>query len=327
VRLDASKSTYDFSEKKFRDQIGAFGDSLLVVADDDLVKVHIHSEQPGKVLDYALQYGELLRIKIENMREQHTSILEKDLTPAEQIPATQPEKAPNAATESTRSEEQELKPYGLITVAMGDGIADIFQSLGVDHVIQGGQTMNPSTEEIVKAIKGIRAQKVFILPNNSNIIMAAEQSKHLTDIPVIVIPTKTIPQGLAAILAFNPIRDDEQNAEAMRLAISDVKSGQVTYAVRDSQFDEIEIKEGDYLGISEGKIVIADRDLMKTALHLLKSMIADGEELVTVLYGENVTEQHTRQLVNEISSVFPDVEMDVQYGGQPVYYFIFSVES
>jgi DAK2 domain fusion protein YloV len=313
VRLDASKSTYDFNEHTFREQIGRFGDSLLVVADDNLVKVHIHSEQPGKVLDYAIQYGDLQRIKIDNMREQHANILEND----------QPHQID---TQTVSPEARELEPYGLITVAMGDGMADIFQSLGVNYVIQGGQTMNPSTEEIVNAIRAVKAEKVFIFPNNSNIIMAAEQSKNLVDIPVAVVPTKTIPQGLAAVLTFNPSMNFEQNAEAMGEAIKQVKSGQVTYAVRDSQFEDINIKEGDYLGISEGEIVIADRDLMKASLHLLQSMITKGEEIVTVLYGENVTREQAGELVKEISKVFPDIEIEVQHGGQPVYSFIFSVE-
>lgn len=307
MRLDASENrTYRFVERKFREEIGAFGDSLLVVADDDLVKVHIHSERPGIVLEYAINYGELLRIKIENMREQHTTILENE----EKI-----------------EDEAPLLPYGFITVAMGEGIAQIFESLGVHHVIEGGQTMNPSTEEMVNAINKVHAEKVYILPNNSNIIMAAQQSKELVGIPVEVIPTKTIPQGLAAVLAFNPASSFEQNTELMTKAIGQVKSGQVTYAVRDSHFDNINIEEGDYLGISEGKIVVAKRDMMQVSIELLKSMIVEGEEIVTVIYGDSVRVDQASELVKHVSENFPDVEFDIQYGGQPLYSFIFSVES
>jgi DAK2 domain fusion protein YloV len=327
VRLDASEDhTYRFEERKFREEIGVFGDSLLVVADDDLVKVHIHAERPGKVLEYAIQYGELLRIKIENMREQHTTILENEHPIPTSLSSVRGEDPTNSGAVTTQ-EDKPLLPYGFITVAMGEGIGQIFESLGVHHVIQGGQTMNPSTEEIVNAIREVHAENVYILPNNSNIIMAALQSKELVDIPVEVIPTKTIPQGLAAILAFNPAAAFELNTEVMTKAIGKVKSGQVTYAVRDSNFDDIEIKEGDYLGISEGKIVVAERDMMQASLHLLKSMIEEGEEIVTIIYGDEVSEDEANELVDKIGELFPDVEFDVQFGGQPLYSFIFSVES
>lgn len=313
VKLDCTNtSATSFSEKSFRDQMAKFGDSLLVVADEDLVKVHVHADHPGSVLESAMKYGSLHRIKIENMREQHAEIVQRD------------EK--QASTGFVIEQSREKLPYGLITVAMGEGTANIFRSIGVHHVIEGGQSMNPSTEELVNAIQQVNADKVFILPNNSNIILAAEQSRTLVDTEVIVIPTKSIPQGLAAVLAFNPSLDAEMNKQAMIQGAAQVKSGQVTYAVRDSQFDGLDIKEGDFLGISDGKILYANTSLPEVALSLLKSMLESGDEIITLLYGEEVEEEHAEALVAALLEEYPDVEVEVHAGGQPLYYYIFSVE-
>ncbi|OYD06487.1 hypothetical protein CHM34_16170 [Paludifilum halophilum] len=303
-----------FEEERFRSEIGRYGDSLLVVADDDLVKVHIHAEHPGETLNYAQKYGSLTRIKIENMREQHSAILEN--APAD----------PSPAEVDPKEEPAEKKPYGIVTVAVGDGLTDIFGSLGVDVVIQGGQTMNPSTEEILQAIDGIGADHVIVLPNNKNIIMTAEQVVDLVEVPVTVLPTRTIPQGLSALLSFNPEETPESNRERMMESASSVQSGEVTYAVRDSQYEGGQIQEGDFLGIREGEIQTVGGSLMATSRGLLAKMLEDGADVTTVLYGRDVTDAQVKELTDFLKRNYPEVECEVHYGGQPLYYFIFSVE-
>lgn len=298
-----------FSEEQFRTDMGRFGDSLLVVADDDLVKVHIHAEHPGETLTYAQRYGELTRIKIDNMREQHATILDTEhRDPGENV------------------SEPVTKRYGLVAVAIGDGVSEIFRSLGVDVVIQGGQTMNPSTEEIVQAVQGIPAEHVFILPNNKNIIMTAEQVTELVEVPVTVLPTRTIPQGLAALLSFNEEADADTNQKRMMESVTDISSGEVTYAVRDSQYEGGTIKEGDFLGIREGRIEAVGADMLATSRELLSRMLANGGDMVTLLYGEDVTKDQVQELTHFLEQDYPDVECEVHYGGQPLYYFLFSVE-
>ncbi|GGE16736.1 hypothetical protein GCM10011571_18030 [Marinithermofilum abyssi] len=303
-----------FDEESFRKEIGVFGDSLLVVADEDLVKVHIHAEHPGDALNYAQKYGDLTRIKIENMREQHTHILEQEAGGE----AGQPDK-------STKTPE-EKKPYGIVAVAFGKGVAEIFRSLGVDVVIEGGQTMNPSTEEIVRAIESVHADHIIVLPNNKNIILTAEQVVDLVEVPITVLPTKTIPQGLSALLAFNPESDPEANRERMLQAVHHVQSGEVTYAVRNSQYEGGEIKEGDFLGIREGKIETVGDSLLAASSDLLTKMLADGADVVTVIYGQDVTDEQVKELTDFLDKEYPDVECEVHYGGQPLYFFLFSVE-
>ncbi|MFD1394647.1 DAK2 domain-containing protein [Kroppenstedtia eburnea] len=298
-----------FSEEQFRTDMGRFGDSLLVVADDDLVKVHIHAEHPGETLTYAQRYGELTRIKIDNMWEQHATILDTEhRDPGENV------------------SEPVTKRYGLVAVAIGDGVSEIFRSLGVDVVIQGGQTMNPSTEEIVQAVQGIPAEHVFILPNNKNIIMTAEQVTELVEVPVTVLPTRTIPQGLAALLSFNEEADADTNQKRMMESVTDISSGEVTYAVRDSQYEGGTIKEGDFLGIREGRIEAVGADMLATSRELLNRMLANGGDMVTLLYGEDVTKDQVQELTHFLEQDYPDVECEVHYGGQPLYYFLFSVE-
>lgn len=313
-----------FEEREFRSKLETFGDSLLVVADDDLVKVHIHAEYPGEVMNYAMNYGDLTRIKIENMREQHAHILLADEYEATFGPGHE-----SVAVDATDSDEadEELKPYGFVTVSVGEGVTDIFISLGADEVIAGGQTMNPSTEDIVKAVSRTPAETVFILPNNSNIVMAAEQARELVeDKRVIVIPSKTIPQGMAALLAFLEKETPEKNTEAMGVALRSVRSGQITQAVRDSSIDGMDIKQNDFLGLLDGKIVTADPDLSAACQLLLAQMIGEDGEIVTVLEGEEAAKEQTAAIEAYLAEQYPDIEVEVHSGGQPLYVYLFSVE-
>ncbi|MED1947490.1 MULTISPECIES: DAK2 domain-containing protein [Brevibacillus] len=303
-----------FSEALFRNHLDTMGDSLLVVSDDEVVKVHIHAEHPGSVLQYAQQFGSLHRLKIENMREQHANILKAEESKGQ----AKPEAAVQPATD--------LLPYGLIAVAAGEGIATILRSMGVHVVVEGGQTMNPSTEDFMKAIAGLRAQHIIILPNNSNIIMAAQQASDLAEIPVSVIPTKSIPQGLAALVSFRADVEPEVNVQAMTKAIAQVKTGMVTHAVRDTQMGEVQIKEGDFIGMAEKEIVTAGPDLLACATTLLLGMVEEDSEIITIFLGEDATEDQAHALEKALSDSYPDVEVEIQAGGQPLYPFIFSVE-
>jgi uncharacterized protein len=306
------RKTEAFDEAEFRRNMEQFGDSLLVVADDEWVKVHIHAEYPGDALNFAMKFGDLIRIKIDNMREQHASVTEGKTAVSRQV-----------ADEEERAEK---KKYGIVAVAAGKGIVDIFRSLGVDEVVEGGQTMNPSTEELVEAVKKIKAEHIVILPNNKNIVLTAKQVGQIVDTPVTVLSTRTIPQGLAALLAFNADRSPEENEKNMTNAFGAVRSGELTYAIRDSKVDGLEIKKGDFLGICEGKIEIVGQDIMQTANSLLKKMIGDEADVVTVIYGQDVTEDQANSLVDALSKIYPDIEFEVHQGGQPVYYYLFAVE-
>ncbi|SDM95638.1 hypothetical protein SAMN04487897_101612 [Paenibacillus sp. yr247] len=305
-----------FDEGTFRDQLSKLGDSLLVVADDELVKVHIHAEYPGEVMNQAMNYGALSRIKIENMRDQHSHILE-DMTVGYEAPVS------IAATEASAPS----KPYGFVAVALGDGITDIFSSVGVDVVLSGGQTMNPSTEDIVNAVNRIDAETIYVLPNNSNIILAAQQAVELVDNKtLIVIPSKSIPQGLAAILAFQEKADAKANTEAMNESLRRVKSGQVTYAVRDTNMDGIDIKQGHFIGIQDGRIVSSQPSLMDACKKLLEEMIEESSEIVTILTGADAKEEETEELEAFIQAIYPEMEVELHPGGQPLYAYLFSVE-
>lgn len=307
IKLNTSRRpTESFDERKFREEISQFGDSLLVVADEELVKVHIHAEYPGDALNCAMKYGDLSRIKIENMREQYENVTQGQTAPS------------NPAAEK--------KPFGIIAVASGDGIAEIFKSVGVDVVIEGGQSMNPSTEDLVRAIEQISADHIIILPNNRNIILTAEQVGDLVSTPVTVIPTRSIPQGLAALLAFDENHTAEENKQKMITASQSVTSGEVTYAVRDTTIGDLVIQKDDFLGIMEGKIEVTGKDLLDTSLELLAKMGADNKEVLTILYGADVSEEQVNALSGKIAEAFPDLEYEVYYGGQPLYYFLFSVE-
>ncbi|MCY8090975.1 DAK2 domain-containing protein [Bacillus haynesii] len=309
VKLDSGKR--NFNEDTFRQDLSGFGDSLLVVSDDNIAKVHIHAEYPGEVMTYAQKYGSLINMKIENMREQHTAILSQN----KQETAAPAEKAP-----------AEKQPYGIVTVAMGEGIAELFESIGATKVIEGGQTMNPSTEDIVQAIKDANADTVVILPNNSNIVMAANQAADVAGQHVIVIPTKTVPQGMAALLAFNPALGADENEAAMLDAIGEVKSGQITYAVRDTNIDGIDIKKGDFMGILNGKIVETASDQLTAAKKLIAGMIDEDSEIVTVIKGEDAPEEEAEELAAFISETYEDVEVEVHDGKQPLYSYILAVE-
>ncbi|AUZ26364.1 hypothetical protein C1T28_07335 [Bacillus subtilis] len=306
VRLDQTKREFD--EGTFRQDLSQFGDSLLVIADESLAKVHIHAEEPGNVLNYAQHYGELIKIKIENMREQHTSIISQESKPAdnEKTPAKQ--------------------PYGIVTVAMGEGISDLFKSIGASVVIEGGQTMNPSTEDIVEAVKSVNAETVFILPNNSNIIMAANQAASVMDEQVFVIPAKTVPQGMSALLAFNPDQEAEANEANMLSAIQQVKSGQVTYSVRDTHIDGKDIKKGDFMGILNGTIIGTAEDQLSSAKMLLSEMIGEDDEIVTILYGEDASQEEAEELEAFLSEKYEEIEVEIHNGKQPLYSYIVSAE-
>ncbi|MFJ7728988.1 DAK2 domain-containing protein [Neobacillus sp. NPDC097160] len=312
VRFEQEKTAkHPFNEGDFRNDLSKLGDSLLVIADEDVVKVHIHSEQPGEVLSYGQRYGNLINMKIENMRQQHSNIVGE---------------THNAIITDRPEPAKELQEYGIVTVSMGSGIADLFKSIGAHAVIEGGQTMNPSTEDIVKAVKEVHAKNVFILPNNKNIIMAAEQAKDVSDEDIFVIPSKTVPQGLSALLAFNPSADADANEASMKEALQHVKSGQITFAVRDTLIDGLEIEKDDFMGISEGKIVVKNQDKGKAAEALLSKMLDEDSEILTIIFGEDVTEEEVSGLAHFVEETYPDVEIEIHNGGQPLYSFIFSIE-
>lgn len=311
VKLQADKlKNNPFSEPDFRNDLSQYGDSLLVISDDEVVKVHIHTERPGDVLNYGQQYGELVNLKIENMRQQHTTILEQD----------------KKATTKPKAVQEAPSQYGIVTVAMGEGISELFRSIGANSVIEGGQTMNPSTEDILKAVDEVNAKTVFVLPNNKNIILAAEQARDVSDKNVVVIPSKTVPQGLSALLAFNPTLEADQIEKLMKDAMTSVVSGQVTYAVRDTKIDGLEIKKDDYMGIKESDIVVVNSDCVSAAKDLLKEMLDEDSEILTIIKGEDATEEMTEALTTFVEENYPDVEVEVHEGKQPLYPFIFSVE-
>ncbi|UHA75791.1 DAK2 domain-containing protein [Paenibacillus sp. 481] len=322
-------SARPFDEAAFRKALAKNGDSIIVIPDDEIVKVHVHSRLPGEVLDLAMQHGELIQIHILNMREQHRELLDAEHAEVSALPDMFADMPTAEVTDHAVIAEppaDELAPYGFIAVAMGDGIRDIFTSLGVDIVLSGGQTMNPSTQDFVEAIESITADHIYILPNNSNIVLAAKQAADIVDRNVTVITSKTIPQGIAAVLAFKEEENLEVNTSSMDEAIANVRSGQVTYAVRDTTFDDLDIKAGNYIGIAEGKIVATTEQLLETCQQLITKMVADGGEMVTILSGEDANDTDTEELVAWVSDNYPDVEVDVHQGGQPIYCYIISVE-
>ncbi|TCI23246.1 DAK2 domain-containing protein [Exiguobacterium sp. SL-9] len=304
-----------FNEDAFRNELSELGDSLLVVADEELLKVHVHVETPGDVITKGQRYGELVAVKIENMRQQHSTILEEEHGANQHGVQTATSTAPKAKV-----------PYAIVTVAMGEGVSDLFRSLGAAHVIEGGQTMNPSTEDIVKAIEAANADHVFIFPNNSNIIMAAEQAASVAPCGVSVIPTKTVPQGLAAAIAFNPEADVDTNESVMKTAASAVKSGQVTYAVRDTSIDGVEIRKDDHMAIAEKKIVASSGSSLEAAKRLVDALVDADDEIITILTGEGSSAEDVEALSAYIESKNDEIEIEVHDGKQPLYSYIFSVE-
>jgi len=305
------KSSKEANVSSFRKSIETKGDCMLVIDDDDIVKVHIHTNNPGYVLEKAVLMGSLINIKIDNMKHQHQSIIMRDEEKDE----------PEIEQEST-----EKKDYGFVSVCVGEGLGAIFKDLGVDSIIEGGQTMNPSTDDIMNAISRINADTIFVFPNNKNIIMAANQARDISDKNVIVIPTKTIPQCIGAMIAFSASKDAVANEKAMTRAISSVKTGQVTYAVRDTEIDDLKISEGDILGIDEKDITVTGKEVSKVTKDLIISMLDDESEFLTLYYGEDVKEDEANALAEEIEEEYPDLEVDVKFGGQALYYYIFSIE-
>lgn len=337
----AGKGVLRFDEALYKGMLSRDGDSILVITDDNVIKVHVHTRKPGDVLTQSLLYGELTDIHILNMRQQHRDLLHNEET-AEldqhdiNISSNVEEAAlglavPEVLTgvpalEVPAQQAHEWAPFGIIAVAMGEGIGTIFLENNVDIILSGGQTMNPSTEDFVNAIESLSTEHIYLLPNNGNIILAAQQAADLCDRNVTVIPSKTIPQGLAAVLAFRDEGTAEENAQAMKQAISQVRSGQVTHAVRDTSIDGINIHEGDYIGIVEKSIVTASTSLQEACRELLTTMLADGGELITILTGEQAEEAQTAQLTSWIKTEFPDSELEVHEGGQPLYPYLFAVE-
>ena len=298
----------------FKDFLNGIGDSIVLVADDELVKVHVHTNDPGKAISKALTYGQLTRMKIDNMREEHQEKLIKD---AEKV----------AAQQAENKKKEPRKPVGFITVSIGDGMNDIFKELGVDYIIEGGQTMNPSTEDMLTAIDHVNADHIFILPNNKNIILAANQAQSLTeDKDIIVIPTKTVPQGITAIINYMPEADVDTNIDAMNEGIKAVKTGQVTYAVRDTRIDDKEIHEGDIMGIGDAGILAVGQSVEETTKEMLADLVDEDTELISLYYGQDVLAEDAERFSAEIEELYPDVDVDVHSGGQPIYYYVLSVE-
>ena len=316
-------------ERKLKNFLESIGDSIVLVADDEMIKIHVHTNDPGEAITRALTYGSLSRIKIDNMREEHQERLFKD---SEKLSKKQREEeerqsAREAAAEETKEQSEPPKKYGFISVSVGDGINEILTSLGVDKIIEGGQTMNPSTEDILKAIDEVNAETVFLFPNNSNIILAANQAKAVTENKeVVVVPTKNVPQGIVSLVNFIEEQSVEENFERMKDAIATVKTGTVTYAVRDTSLDGFEIKENDYMGIGDSGILSVDADMEKTCLDMVEKLVDEDSALVTLYYGEEIAGEEAEAFAEKLEDKYPDLEISLEYGGQPIYYYLVSVE-
>lgn len=311
---------------KFRTRLTRIGDCVVVVGDFSLVKVHVHTNDPGKALQYACELGELVNLKIDNMAEEKRERLAK--AEAAQKAAAEAKAAEEAAAAAAAAAEKEPdKEYGMVAVSLGEGFSGIFKDLGVDHIVEGGQTMNPSIEDILDAVTGVNAKCVFVLPNNSNVILAASQAAELAEnVQVVVLPTKNVAMGIGAVIAFNPEADVEENREAMCAAAEQVKTGQITFAVRDTVFEDKEIKEGDIIGIHNGRIEVVGSSIHDMAIELVKTVVEEGDALITIYYGQDTTEEDANVVGEEIAAMFPDLDVEVQYGGQPLYYYLISAE-
>lgn len=304
VRFGKNKKAFD--EQEFRQDMSQFGDSLLVINDEEIVKVHVHTEYPDKVFNYGQQYGELIKLKVENMREQHREVIRKE--------------------QHTAKPKMETVETAIITISMGEGISEIFKSMGATHIISGGQTMNPSTEDIVKVIEQSKCKRAIILPNNKNILMASEQAASIVDAEAVVIPTKSIPQGISALFQYDVDATLEENKAQMADSVNNVKSGSLTYAVRDTKIDGVEIKKDAFMGLIEDKIVSSQSDQLTTVTELLNEMLAEDSEILTVIIGQDAEQAVTDNMINWIEEQYPDVEVEVHEGGQPIYQYFFSVE-
>ena len=303
------------AELDFKAYLESIGDSIVVVADDDVVKVHVHTNDPGLAIQKALKYGALSNMKIDNMRLEHQEKLFKMSQKEEKTHEEQP------------VQEQPRKDVGFIAVSVGDGIHEIFKGLGVDHIIEGGQTMNPSTEDMLNAIEQVNADSIFILPNNKNIILAANQAQSLVkDKKIVVIPTKTVPQGITAVINYVPDMSVDENAETMNAEIKTVSTGQVTYAVRDTNIDDKEIKQGDFMGIGDSGILSVGTAISEVTMDMIDEMMSDGAELISIYYGSEVTDEDAEKLRSRVEEKYSSCDIELQYGGQPIYYYIVSVE-
>lgn len=314
------------TEQEFKDYLESVGDSLVVVSDDDVVKVHVHTNDPGLAIQRALTYGSLSRIKIDNMREEHQErlIQNSEKLAREQKAAQQAKKASG----NKESEEREpRKPYGFIAVSVGEGMAEIFRGIGADYLIEGGQTMNPSTEDMLNAIDQVHADRIFILPNNKNIILAAEQAKYLVeDKEIIVVPSKTVPQGITALINFIPELSAEENLKTMMEEMERIKTGQITYAVRSTRIDNMEIHQGDIMGIGDQGILAVGTSIERTTMDTLKAMVDEESELISIYYGCDVKPEDARRVLSMAQKACPDCEVELHDGGQPIYYYLMSVE-
>ena len=301
------------NEIDFKEYLESIGDSIVVVADGDVVKVHVHTNDPGLAIQRALKYGALSNMKIDNMRLEHQEKINKEQQMKEQ--------------EQKKEPEMPHKEVGFIAVSVGEGMSEIFKGLGADYIIEGGQTMNPSTEDMLNAIDRVNADTIFILPNNKNIILAANQAKTMVeDKKIIVIPTKTVPQGITAIINYVPDMDPEDNAATMECEIKNVLTGQVTYAVRDTMIDDKEIKQGDYMGIGDSGILSVGRDMEEVTFNMIKAMMHDDLELISIYYGSDVSEEAAEAIKAKVEETYPDCDVELQMGGQPIYYYVISME-
>ena len=321
VKLEKEFTEED--EASMKEFLLSLGDSLVFVAGDNMVKVHVHTNHPGRAFEKGLEYGQLTRMKVDNMREEH----EEKLFNSDVVRAAREEEEKRKAEAEENARNAERKESAFVAVTIGDGLTELFRGLGVDAVIEGGQTMNPSTDDMLHAIKEANAENVYILPNNKNIILAANQARDLvTDCNVYVVPTKTVPQGIASVVNFVPGKDPETNFEDMTEELANIKSGEVTYAIRDTTIDGTEIKSGDIMGIGDDGILAVGADVEHVVLHMLDKMIDEDSELVSLYYGEKYSEEDASALAEMIEEKYPDIEVEVNYGGQPLYYVILSVE-
>lgn len=304
------KDKKEFNEQTFRNDMSEFGDSLLVINDDEIVKVHVHTETPGEVFNYGQQYGELIKLKVENMREQHREVIRKE----------------QSHQQATASQQPKTVETAVIAISMGEGISELFTSMGATHIISGGQTMNPSTEDIVKVIEQSECQRAIILPNNKNIRMSSDQAAQLVKSDTVVIPTTSIPQGIAALFQYDVASTLEENASHMNTALETVKSGSITFAVRDTKIDGVDVKKDEFMGLAESKIVTSNAVEFKTITSLLSTLLNEESEILTVITGEDAQSDMTTQLEEWVENEYPDVEIEIHKGDQPIYPYLFAVE-
>lgn len=321
--INVEKNYDEEEERRFKGYLESIGDSIVVVSDDDVVKVHVHTNHPGQAIERALTYGSLSRLKIDNMREEHNERLIQNA----QLEASGAGHSEAESASAAPKTDDSRKPYGFIAVSIGEGLGEIFKGIGADYLIEGGQTMNPSTEDMLNAIDRINADVIYILPNNKNIILAAEQAKSLVeDKEIFVVPSRTVPQGIAALINFIPDSSPKENLETMTREMNRVRTGQITYAVRNTSIDGMEIKEGDIMGIGDAGMLTVGKSIEKTALESLKLMVDEDSELISIYYGEAISEEDAEKFEAMAAEAFPDCEIELNCGGQPIYYYLLSVE-